>query len=196
MVSEKHIRTQNLATAVWIAERKEARVQVPKGKIFQSLGYFEASQQYLDPLEILFLVDRGILELRVQGKIASVQLAYELAITTGVDWNSFLVYAHLRRLGFVVRKPEFQGSELAASSLVRFGVWKPGTWKRKAQRKPSFYCIVCSFLDPPFLWEQVQAVCKQLSPISVRIATVVCVFVIVVVFFQILYIGTLYRCFL
>jgi hypothetical protein len=30
LVSEKHIRTQNLATAVWIAERKEARVQVPK----------------------------------------------------------------------------------------------------------------------------------------------------------------------
>jgi hypothetical protein len=89
LVSEKHIRTQNLATAVWIAERKEARVQVPKGKIFQSLGYFEASQQYLDPLEILFLVDRGILELRVQGKIASVQLAYELAITTGVDWNRY-----------------------------------------------------------------------------------------------------------
>jgi hypothetical protein len=111
------------------------------GKIFQSLGYFEASQQYLDPLEILFLVDRGILELRVQGKIASVQLAYELAITTGVDWNSFLVYAHLRRLGFVVRKPEFQGSELAASSLVRFGVWKPGTWKRKAQ-----VSYICTFV--------------------------------------------------
>ncbi|GJQ10760.1 hypothetical protein GpartN1_g2551.t1 [Galdieria partita] len=168
LFTEKRIQRRNWAIAVWDVDRREAIVKVPKGKIFQTVGYFEASKQYLDPLEVLFLVDIGVLELQVNGIRASVQFAYQLAVEAGIDWNSFLVYAHLRRLGFVVRKSHCE--QLVCS--VSFSVWKPGTWKRHDVRNPLFYCIVCSFLDRPLIWEQVQMVCEYLSPVAVRIATV------------------------
>ncbi|EME28096.1 tRNA-splicing endonuclease subunit Sen54 [Galdieria sulphuraria] len=170
LFSEKRVQRRNLAVATWDAERLEAMVKVPKGKIFQTLGYFESSKQYLDPLEVLFLVDIGILQLQVGETTASVQLAYQLAVEAGVDWNAFLVYAHLRRLGFIVRKS--YRNELQLPYSVNFDVWKPGTWKRRIVRNPYFYCIVCSFLDRPLIWEQVQMVCRRLSPIGVRLATV------------------------
>jgi hypothetical protein len=60
---------------------------------------------HLLPEETLFLVDRGALALAVDDvPEASLQQTFILAAAAGVTVTQYQVYAHLRRLGFIVNR--------------------------------------------------------------------------------------------
>ena len=61
------------------------------------------------------MVDRANLQLQVDGQPVSYQHALMLSMTAGVSLEAYLVYAHLKRLGFVVKRAGVGWHELPAT---------------------------------------------------------------------------------
>lgn len=100
-------RKKHLATAIWCFERGMAQVVRPRGNSMQSMGVFEGGKQWLFPEEAVYLVDRAQLDLCVSGVPVSLQRAWGLLFEgpNAISLDEFCAFSHLRRIGYVVRRP-------------------------------------------------------------------------------------------
>lgn len=137
-----------LAAADWDVTQCMARVATSKGHAMGSMGEFRDGGQWLYPEETLYLVDRGGLDLRIDGLPASVQRAWAVAMgaRNAVSVEEYLAYAHLRRAGYVVRRRERADGE---GIRVTFSGWRVGSFRRKDVLRPLFHVAVFRYEDPP-----------------------------------------------
>lgn len=169
-------RKKHLAAATWDATGSVAYVTITRGASMQTMGYFEGGQQFLLPEEVLYLVDRGALDLDIDGLPASMQRAWAVTMSgcLSISLDEFLVYAHLRRTGFVVRRyegiegsTEAVGGEVEMEDIVSeekedmgnlkwkkalipsFSVWRAGSFKRREGLQPLFHVVVFRYEDTP-----------------------------------------------
>lgn len=140
-------REKHLARAEWVSERGLACVTCTRGNAMQSMGFFEHGKQYLFPEEALWLVDRGGIDLCIDGLPASTQRAWAVTISAHncVSMEEYLVYAYLRRAGYVVRR--YEGEEGNKGLKISFSVWRVGGYKRREEAKPLFYLAVFKYED-------------------------------------------------
>lgn len=68
------------------------------------MGIDVAQEKLLFPEEALFLIESNLLSLTVNGVSLSVQEAFQLLLSpeNGLTKEEYMVYAHLRRLGYIV----------------------------------------------------------------------------------------------
>jgi tRNA-splicing endonuclease subunit sen54 N-term len=113
-------RAKHLAVADWDPARAMARVVTPRGNVLQSMGLYVGGVQYLFPEEAVYLCDRAQLDLRVDGVPASLQRAWGLMLEgqNAVTLDEYCAFAHLRRVGFVVRRPGVDSISDIAEALV------------------------------------------------------------------------------
>lgn len=147
IASPRVSREKHLARAEWISERGLACVTCTRGNAMQSMGFFEQGKQYLFPEEALWLADRGGIDFCINGLPASMQRAWSVAISAPncISMKEYLVYAYLRRAGYVVRR--YEGEEGDKGLKISFSVWRVGGYKRKDEAKPLFYLAVFSYED-------------------------------------------------
>lgn len=151
IVAPRVARQKHMATAEWDKSREMARVTALRGNSIQSMGKFDNGKQYLYPEEALFLVDRGTLDLLVDGHPASFQRAWALAMTTSncISLEQYLTYAHLRRGGYVVRRFKADDDRRVKGLVISFSAWRVGSFKRKEPIRPLFYVCVYRYQDQP-----------------------------------------------
>ncbi|XP_078736659.1 tRNA-splicing endonuclease subunit Sen54 isoform X2 [Lampetra fluviatilis] len=102
---ERVERLGNLVQTEWIAEEEKVELKSKPGKFWQTMGHMVNGRQLLYPEEALYLLECGSIELRVRGLPLSIQEGHELALATeGLSLHQYQVYAHLKRLGYVVTR--------------------------------------------------------------------------------------------
>ncbi|XP_061433247.1 tRNA-splicing endonuclease subunit Sen54-like [Lethenteron reissneri] len=85
--------------------REKVELKSKPGKFWQTMGHMVNGRQLLYPEEALYLLECGSIELRVRGLPLSIQEGHELALATeGLSLHQYQVYAHLKRLGYVVTR--------------------------------------------------------------------------------------------
>lgn len=170
----KASKVTNLAVAIWHATTARAALVITKGKGPASMGDHIQAVQYLQPEEAAFLVDRGALDLLVDGVPASQQRVMSLllcppptAATTippPMSHDVYAAYGHLRRVGYVVRRAEDAIVSAAAAALagshpeggsigglggrglgVSLTVWKAGAFRRRTVSPPYFHVAVLPY---------------------------------------------------
>lgn len=124
----KASKVTNLAVAIWHAATARAALVITKGKGPASMGDHIQAVQYLQPEEAAFLVDRGALDLLVDGVPASQQRVMALllcpppgapmATPPPMSHDVYAAYGHLRRVGYVVRRAEAAVVTTAAAALA------------------------------------------------------------------------------
>ena len=170
----KASKVTNLAVAAWHAATARAALVITKGKGPASMGDHIAGVQYLQPEEAAFLVDRGALDLLVDGVPASQQrvmalllcpppVAVAAAAPVGppppppMSHDVYAAYGHLRRVGYVVRRaaPEIVAAAATATAGAAGGgarglgvgltVWKAGAFRRRTPSPPYFHVAVLPY---------------------------------------------------
>lgn len=143
-------RTKTLATADWHPDTCMAHVTAARGNAMQSMGVFKDGVQMLYPEEALFLVDRGGLDLCVDGLPASVQRAWAIAMRAknALSFEEYLAFAHLRRAGYVVRRLGLGEGPLNDGLKVSFAAWRVGSFKRRDPMRPLFFVAVFKYEEP------------------------------------------------
>lgn len=108
IVAPRACRASALALADWDPESGCAKVVQARGAALQSMGWFENRIHRLFPEEALFLVDKGCLEIRLNGLPMSMQRVWACALSSplALPVSVYMTYAHLHRSGFVVRRFE------------------------------------------------------------------------------------------
>lgn len=98
--------SKNHCTATWINEIRLARVEQAKGGHFMSMGRADSfGTIWLYPEELLYLVERGSLECFFpQGLQMSLQAVYACAITNDSELETYQIYSHLRKIGFIAQR--------------------------------------------------------------------------------------------
>jgi len=114
--------------ADWQPDTCTALIAVIRGPHAATMGHLRDGKLHLLPEEALFLVDRGALQLRVGGASASFQHALTLALQAGVSLDDYLVYAHLKRLGYIVNRANLSWHELPSA---------PGSASSATGREPT-----------------------------------------------------------
>eukprot|EP00737_Agarophyton_chilense_P000024 gb/GEZJ01000031.1/.p1 GENE.gb/GEZJ01000031.1/~~gb/GEZJ01000031.1/.p1 ORF type:complete len:290 (+),score=28.58 gb/GEZJ01000031.1/:524-1393(+) len=144
-------RQKHLAKAEWDRTKHEAVVIVGRGNAMHSMGYFSQGKQCLYPEEALFLVDRGSMDLCINGLPASVQRAWATVMSTpnSLSLNEYLVFAHLRRAGYVVRRYDAHEYGTFKGLSPSFSVWRVGSFKRKDGSRPLFHLAVFHYEEAP-----------------------------------------------
>lgn len=175
IIVPKACKVTNLAVAIWHAATARAALVITKGKGPASMGDHIQAMQYLQPEEAAFLVDRGALDLLVDGVPASQQRVMSLLlcpppgvpITTPppMSHDVYAAYGHLRRVGYVVRRAEAAVVSAAAAALagppsggggddgglgsrglgVSLTVWKAGAFRRRTPSLPYFHVAVLPY---------------------------------------------------
>lgn len=171
----KASKVTNLAVAIWHAATARAALVITKGKGPASMGDHIQAVQYLQPEEAAFLVDRGALDLLVDGVPASQQRVMALllcpppgapvATPPPMSHDVYAAYGHLRRVGYVVRRAEAAVVATAAAALaglpvgggggggdlggrglgVSLTVWKAGAFRRRTPSPPYFHVAVLPY---------------------------------------------------
>lgn len=170
----KASKVTNLAVAIWHAATARAALVITKGKGPTSMGDHIQAVQYLQPEEAAFLVDRGALDLLVDGVPASQQRvmslllcpppAIPITIPPPMSHDVYAAYGHLRRVGYVVRRAEAVIVSAAAAALaeplldgggdgglggrglgVSLTVWKAGAFRRRSPTPPYFHVAVLPY---------------------------------------------------
>eukprot|EP00168_Porphyra_purpurea_P014495 TRINITY_DN4179_c0_g1_i1.p1 TRINITY_DN4179_c0_g1~~TRINITY_DN4179_c0_g1_i1.p1 ORF type:complete len:303 (+),score=47.07 TRINITY_DN4179_c0_g1_i1:399-1307(+) len=170
----KASKVTNLAVAAWHAATARAALVITKGKGPASMGDHIAGVQYLQPEEAAFLVDRGALDLLVDGVPASQQRVMALllcpppvavagAASVGppppppMSHDVYAAYGHLRRVGYVVRRaaPDIVAAAATATAGAAGGgarglgvaltVWKAGAFRRRTPSPPYFHVAVLPY---------------------------------------------------
>ena len=105
----------NVTVAVWRSELGVAEVLRPRGKHMNRMGYVVGAQTFLFPEEIAFLVETeraALLRSENDPTPLSLRAAYALCVaghsrtneSGKVSSDLYLLYAHLARRGYVVRR--------------------------------------------------------------------------------------------
>lgn len=145
IVAPRVSRSKHMARAEW--DGSHARIITARGNTLQSMGEFRDGEQYLYAEEMLYLVDKGTLDLTVNGLPASLQRAWGLMLETGVALEHYLAFAHLRRAGYVVRR--YAGEGDAQGLRMAFSAWRVGAFRRKELARPLFHVAVFRYGEQP-----------------------------------------------
>lgn len=167
-------REKHLARAEWDRAKHQAVVTATRGSMMQSMGYFHQGKQYLYAEEAMFLVDRGNMDLCVNGLPASVQRAWAMAMSApnSVSLNEYLAFAHLRRAGYVVRRYDENGNGTQSGLRISFSVWRAGSFKRKEECRPLFHLAVFGYEEAPPLMSAVSSVLEQSGKTRLKFALI------------------------
>lgn len=113
---ERITKKLNLSVARWDEERQMAVLTAVKGSSFQKFGFETKHGKFLYPVETLFLMDQGLLQLYYQDLPLTIQEGYILIVPLLPSFEYYQVYAYLCRLGFLVS--EYRGSSQKTDSLL------------------------------------------------------------------------------
>lgn len=131
---------RRLAVAIWDPSQLWAEVSVVKGN-FSGIGFSKSGKLLLYPEESLWLVETTALELKLScGRCLSIQEAYHRLLFSDafLTLERYIVYSHLKRLGYLLFRPASQG-------LCDFELHMPDSrFKRSARTKPDALVLVVS----------------------------------------------------
>lgn len=176
LCASRTARAKHMAVADWDAGRGMATVASQRGSTLQSMGVFEGGVQHLLPEEALFLVDRGVLDLRVGGRPVSLQQAWGMVMSAegAVGTEAYLAFAHLRRAGYVVRRAERELSspEDGGQMAVDFSAWRVGAYRRKETPRPLFHVAVFTYDAPTPSIGSVKKLLDKVGKTRVRVGVI------------------------
>ncbi|XP_030590758.1 tRNA-splicing endonuclease subunit Sen54 isoform X1 [Archocentrus centrarchus] len=93
----------NLVKGDWIPSEQIVELRSPAGKFWQTMGFSANGKQCLLPEEALYLMECGNLQVFYEDLPLSIQDGYEKFLSTStVSLRQYQVFAHLKRLGYVV----------------------------------------------------------------------------------------------
>lgn len=190
------------AVAVWCPERRMARVVTHRGRSLRSMGYMLGGQLWLAAEEALYLVECGQIIVIPHGKcrepLTVRTLYYSVVDHTckpivrhslgaplpRVPVECYWVYAHMRRLGFIVFRAyaHHTGRKAMGSNVPSVGgiwdgpsfeVYEPDACSScRTMAMPSFYVVVSTYSDSlPTIGNLVRAV-QTCKTIPIKIAVV------------------------
>eukprot|EP00172_Hildenbrandia_rubra_P004138 Plantae.Rhodophyta-Hildenbrandia_rubra.ctg7799.p1 GENE.Plantae.Rhodophyta-Hildenbrandia_rubra.ctg7799~~Plantae.Rhodophyta-Hildenbrandia_rubra.ctg7799.p1 ORF type:complete len:333 (-),score=57.80 Plantae.Rhodophyta-Hildenbrandia_rubra.ctg7799:234-1232(-) len=175
-------RTRQIITADWSEEKRLAVVIKQRGSIISSMGVYDDGKQYLWPEEVLFLLDKGTMDLRVDGVPCSFQKAWTLCYEKedGRFLEKHIAYCHLKRAGYVVRRVQYrrnEGLDSEANDVEKeltadFVVWRVGAFRRRIETKPLFCVKAFSYEDKLPSHAATAALCEKMDRTKVRAALV------------------------
>ncbi|BFZ02931.1 hypothetical protein BsWGS_05970 [Bradybaena similaris] len=96
---------RNLVEGVWDDDKRLVDVK-KTGKFWSHMGFTDKRRNWLYPEEALFLMECNTLEVYHFGVSLSIQEAFNMFLGSDVSIEEYQVFAHLRRLGFVVLRHE------------------------------------------------------------------------------------------
>ncbi|XP_062566451.1 tRNA-splicing endonuclease subunit Sen54-like [Saccostrea cucullata] len=94
-------RIGSLVTGEWNPQLQLVELHKEMGKFWSCMGFSDKSRKWLYPEEALFLMETNTLEVCYKGLPVSIQQAYT-EFLKNFRFEEYLVYAHLRRIGYVV----------------------------------------------------------------------------------------------
>mmetsp|Transcript_50150 Transcript_50150/g.95797 ORF Transcript_50150/g.95797 Transcript_50150/m.95797 type:complete len:420 (+) Transcript_50150:229-1488(+) len=95
---------KGMGVAEWRSTDHLAEVMVAGGKLLGEMGFTKGGKIWLQPEEALFLLETTRLLVMHQGKVLSIQDLHAIMVDHGFSLERYVVYSHLRRLGFIVRR--------------------------------------------------------------------------------------------
>eukprot|EP00850_Spirogloea_muscicola_P013426 SM000091S24584 [mRNA] locus=s91:137992:141051:- [translate_table: standard] len=116
---EVRVHGRYVSVANWLQLEGMAEVLRRRGVMWLSFGINRGSRALINIEETVYLMERGSLALLLNGKEATMQEAYELMQdpALGCTWEAYQVYAHLRRLGYIVGRHGVPWTELYGNGL-------------------------------------------------------------------------------
>ncbi|XP_033827670.2 tRNA-splicing endonuclease subunit Sen54 [Periophthalmus magnuspinnatus] len=140
LISEERVeRLGSLVKGVWIPEEQIIELQTPAGKFWQTMGFSAKGKQYLLPEEALFLMECGNVQVFYQDLPFSIQDGYENFLSSkSITFQQYLVYGHLKRLGYVVLRFDPSSEPSAYARQLNLPVSRDQTARgNKRKRSPS-----------------------------------------------------------
>ncbi|XP_033741062.1 tRNA-splicing endonuclease subunit Sen54-like isoform X2 [Pecten maximus] len=96
-------REGGLVKGDWNKDLQLVELEREMGKFWTYMGFVDSSRKWLFPEEALFLMETNTLVVNYKGLPLSIQQAYAAFLgTVSMTTECYQVYAHLRRLGYVV----------------------------------------------------------------------------------------------
>ncbi|XP_064607936.1 tRNA-splicing endonuclease subunit Sen54-like [Liolophura sinensis] len=92
----------SLVRGQWNPDKDLVELEKELGKFWAYMGFVNQQRKWLYPEEALFLMETNVLEVWYRGVPVSIQQAYSCFLGRAITLDEYQVYAHLRRLGFVV----------------------------------------------------------------------------------------------
>lgn len=117
---------KHLVEGEWDSQKQMARVNIVRGTHFRTMGFTNREGTWLRPEEVTYLVQRGSMLCYLHGKPLSVQATCSLALSV-VGLDKMSVYAHLKKLGYVVRRQHDLLAHYDDSYTSKSWLWLP--WK-------------------------------------------------------------------
>lgn len=155
LLTPRVTRIKHLAEADWDDRTDTAIIRKQRGNSLKSMGEFVKGSQILYPEEALYLMDKGGLELKHGGLPMSVQKAWCLCLSSknSLRLESYLIFAFLRRAGYVVRR--YIGPPISENIKPAWSVWRVAAYTRrdvKVKEKALFHVVAYTFEDAlPYL---------------------------------------------
>eukprot|EP00055_Hartaetosiga_balthica_P015444 m.91161 g.91161 ORF g.91161 m.91161 type:complete len:472 (+) comp8865_c0_seq3:112-1527(+) len=103
---ESVLRTKDMSIAAWLEKERMAKLLRQRGPYFRTMGVYNKSHSsdVLYPEEVVFLVEKGCLELHHNGLPLSLLEVRSLCIRTEEEFRHSMVYSYLKRGGVAVRR--------------------------------------------------------------------------------------------
>lgn len=96
-------REGGLVKGEWNKDLQLVELEKEMGKFWTYMGFIDSSRKWLFPEEALFLMETNTLVVNYKGLPLSIQQAYAAFLgSVTMTTDCYLVYSHLRRLGYVV----------------------------------------------------------------------------------------------
>ncbi|CAL9692753.1 unnamed protein product [Knipowitschia caucasica] len=140
LISEERVeRLGSLVRGLWIPEEQIVELQTPAGKFWQTMGFSANGKQYLLPEEALFLMECGNVQVFYRGLPFSIQDGYENFLSSkSITFQQYLVYGHLKRLGYVVLRFNPSSEQSAYARQLNLPVSRDKAAKgNKRKRSPT-----------------------------------------------------------
>nr|XP_022316748.1 tRNA-splicing endonuclease subunit Sen54-like [Crassostrea virginica] len=94
-------RLGSIVTGEWNPDIQLVELHKEMGKFWSSMGFTDKNRKWLHPEEALFLMETVSISSLSQGLPVSIQQAYAVFLKN-LGFEEYLVYAHLKRIGYVV----------------------------------------------------------------------------------------------
>jgi tRNA-splicing endonuclease subunit Sen54 len=112
-----------LCTGTWRPDIGLVEMGIMKGAHFQTMGSFDRASHRtrLLPEEATYLVDKGAQEIYYLGLPLSLQETFEQILLPNISINNYLVYAHMKRIGYVLLRfsPDREPEQSAAADPAK-----------------------------------------------------------------------------
>jgi len=114
------------------------------------MGHTEEGGKVYQPLEAVYLADRGVLEiLGESGLPLSLQQTFNLLTEVGIPLDHYLAFAWLWKHGFIVKAASQTTTSSQHLPPIHFEVWKARKqlFRKGSPPPPDFNVSVCSFTE-------------------------------------------------